>query len=300
VSGSPTTPAVGAARLDLPGPAEEEGRLADPSSTLKGNTLMSVLTAPTARPGTPASPSGPPKLSGAGLRRAQAETLRTPRFRYSIPARLLFWMVDVIYGRQRTLRKFIVLEIVARVPYQAWERAAYGALTRMHSRLRLAGRIFERVVETRAQQDNEQYHLLILEELAQRQGSARPFLRFRLLPWLMAVGYYQLSWLLYVCWPAASYRLNAAFEDHAEHDYMLFVTEHPEWEGQPYDGSFQAGYGHRGSLADLFRQIGHDERVHKLESLAALDEPRLRDDLSTALKARSQRLSADHRQPQSR
>jgi ubiquinol oxidase len=82
---------------------------------------------------------------------------------------------------------------------------------------------------------------------------------------------------------------------------MLFVTEHPEWEGQPYDGSFQAGYGHRGSFADLFRQIGHDERVHKLESLAALDEPRLRDDLSAALKVRSQRLSGGHRQqPQSR
>ena len=122
------------------------------------------------------------------------------------PARLLFVIVDLMYGRRRTLRKFIVLEIVARVPYQAWERAAYGALTRMHRRLGLAGRIFERVVETRAQQDNEQYHLLILEELAQRQGSARPFLRFRLLPWLMAVGYYQLSWLLYICWPAASYR----------------------------------------------------------------------------------------------
>jgi alpha-tubulin suppressor-like RCC1 family protein len=106
---------------------------------------MSVLTAPTARPDSPASPPGPPKLSGADLRRAQAETLRTPRFRYSTPARLLFWIVDVIYGRQRTLRKFIVLEIVARVPYQAWERAAYGALTRMHRRLRLAGRIFERV-----------------------------------------------------------------------------------------------------------------------------------------------------------
>ena len=153
------------------------------------------------------------------------------------------------------------------------------------------------MVETRAQQDNEQFHLLILEELAQRLGLARPVLRFRILPWLMAVGYYQLSWLLYICWPAASYRLNAAFEDHAEHDYMLFVTEHPEWEGQPYDGSFRDGYGHRGSLADLFRQIGHDERVHKLESLAALDEPRLRDDLSVALAARSQRLPGCHTQP---
>lgn len=89
---------------------------------------MSVLTAPPARPGSPARPPGPPKLSATELRRAQAETLRTPRFDYSIPARLLFWMVDLIYGRQRSLRKFVVLEIVARVPYQAWERAAYSAL----------------------------------------------------------------------------------------------------------------------------------------------------------------------------
>lgn len=234
------------------------------------------------RSASPANPPAPPKLSPDGLRKAHAETLRTPRFRCSILARLLFWMVDVIYGRQRTLRKFIVLEIVARVPYQAWERAAHGTLTRVHPRLRLAGRIFERVVETRAQQDNEQFHLLILEELAQRRGLARPVLRFRLLPWLMAVGYYQLSWLLYVCWPAASYRLNAAFEDHAELEYMLFVTEHPDWEGQPYDGSFEAGYGYYGSLADLFRQIGHDERMHKLESLAALGEPRLGGVLSAA------------------
>ena len=63
---------------------------------------MSVLTAPTARPDTPASPPGPPKLSPVDLRRAQAETLRTPRFRYSIPARLLFWIVDRL-GR-RTAR----------------------------------------------------------------------------------------------------------------------------------------------------------------------------------------------------
>jgi hypothetical protein len=281
-----TTPAARAARLDL---------LAWPSSKaswqtrsrLEGKPPMSVVTAPVTLPDSAACP---PKLSAAALRRAQSETLRTPRFRYSAPARLLFWMVDLIYGRQRSLRKFVVLEIVARVPYQAWERAAYGTLTRVHPRLRLAERVFERVVETRAQQDNEQFHLLILEELAQHQGLARPFLRFRLLPWLLAVGYYQLSWLLYICWPAASYRLNAAFEDHAEHDYMLFVTEHPEWEAQPYDGSFQASYGHRGSLADLFRQIGHDERMHKLESLAALDEPRLREDLSAALAARSQRL----------
>jgi hypothetical protein len=219
--------------------------------------------------------AGPPKLSAQELRAAQVQTLQAPRFRYSIPARLLFSVTDLIYGKQGSVLKFKVLEIVARVPYQAWERAAYAALGRAHRKTRLARRIFDRVVETRAQQDNEQWHLLIMEELAQRQGLAQPFIRFRLLPQLMAVGYYHLSWLLYVLWPAASYRLNAAFEDHAEHVYMLFVAEHPELEDEPYGGMFEREYGRYGSLADLFRQIGHDERVHKEESVANLAEPRL-------------------------
>jgi ubiquinol oxidase len=223
----------------------------------------------------PGVAAGPPKLSAGELRAAQTQTLRAPRFRYSIPARLLFLVTDLVYGKAGSVGKFKVLEIVARVPYQAWERAAYAALTRAHRRTRLARRIFDRVVETRAQQDNEQWHLLIMEELAQRQGLAQPFVRFRLLPQLMAIGFYHLSWLLYVLWPAASYRLNAAFEDHAEHTYMLFVAEHPELEYEPYGGMFEREYGRYASLADLFRQIGYDERVHKEESLANLAEPRL-------------------------
>src|SRR5262249_56734776 len=111
------------------------------------------------------------------------------------------------------------VETVARFPYQAGERAAYMALTRAHRRTRLARRIFDRVVQTRAQQDNEQWHLLIMEELAQRRGLAQSFVRFRLLPQLMAIGFYHLSWLLYVLWPAASHRLHPAFEDHPQHTH---------------------------------------------------------------------------------
>lgn len=237
---------------------------------------MSTVTYVTEAAASPGAAAGPPKLPVEQLRFAQAQTLRTPRFRYSIPARLLFFVTDLIYGKQGSVLKFKVLEIVARVPYQAWERAAYTALTRAHRKTRLARRIFDRVVQTRAQQDNEQWHLLIMEELAQRQGLAQPFARFRLLPQLLAIGYYHLSWILYVLWPTASYRLNAAFEDHAEHEYMLYVAEHPELEHQPYEGMFGRDYGHYASLADLFRQIGHDERVHKEESLAELAQPRLR------------------------
>ncbi len=84
---------------------------------------------------------------------------------------------------------------------------------------------------------------------------------------MIAYVYHRISWLLYVIRPAWSYALNADFEDHAEHEYASFVEENPALEHEPYDGLFSSEYARFDSLADLFRQIGHDERVHKEESL---------------------------------
>ena len=125
------------------------------------------------------------------------------------------------------------------------------------------------------QQDNEQWHLLILEELVARSGRRESQLRYYWVPQAIAFGYYQLSWLLYVIRPAWSYRLNADFEDHAEHEYMEFVAEHPGWETEPFESAFSDDYGRFDSLADLFRQIGHDERTHKQDSLTNMRTPRL-------------------------
>jgi hypothetical protein len=208
------------------------------------------------------------------LRAAQDETLATPRRRYSPSARVLFSLLDVVYGKPRTLSKFKVLEVVARVPYQAWEHVAYVAVTHRYSRPKFARRIAARVEESRHQQDNEQWHLLILEDLVEQSGRRESFIRFRVVPQLIAFAYYHLSWLLYVIKPAWSYGLNADFEDHAEHEYALYVKENPRLEVTPYDGPFAEEYGQFESVADLFRQIGHDERVHKAESLARMSEPR--------------------------
>jgi Alternative oxidase len=222
-----------------------------------------------------AAPAGPPKLTPAQLRAAQAETLDAPRLSYSILARALFTLMDLAYGRRRTIVKFTMLEFIARVPYQAWERIGYLALARHRRRSALATRVFERIVQTRAEQDNEQWHLLILQDLVQRRGLRQSFLMHRLAPWLIAFCYYHVSWLLFLIRPEWSYRLNADFEDHAEHEYMAYVAEHPELETQPERGTYAAEYGRYGSLADLFRQIGYDERIHKLDSLANMRAPRL-------------------------
>ncbi len=216
------------------------------------------------------------RLDADRLRVEQEQTLRSPRRRASLSAKALFTTMDLLYGKERTLAKFRVLELVARVPYQAWENVAYVAMTHTAREVDLARRIFDKVRVSRFEQDNEQWHLLILEELVDQEPERLGFIRHRLVPQALAFGYYQLSWLLYAIRPAWSYRLNADFEDHAEHEYAQLVAEHPEWETTPYVGTFVDDYGRYDSLADLFRQIGYDERLHKIESEGLMTASRFR------------------------
>lgn len=215
-----------------------------------------------------------PSTRSAELAREAEQTLATPRRSYGFLARLLFWTMDLLYGRKRTLAKFKVLELIARVPYQAWEQVGYVAATHTHRKPSFAGRIFEFVRESREQQDNEMWHLLILQELIQRRGGREGLFRFRVIPQLIALAYYHVSWMLYVLKPAWSYRLNADFEDHAEHEYMLFARENPSFESEPFESEFSAQYGRFDSLAELMRQIGLDERHHKDQSLARIARAR--------------------------
>ncbi len=197
----------------------------------------------------------------------QEKTLSSEQLKYGLLSRLLFWTMDVIYGKERSLSKFKVLEVIARVPYQAWESVAYVAITHTYREPHFARRIFEFVKESRDQQDNEQWHLLILEELVHKKGIKESFIRHRVVPQIIAFFYYHISWILYVIHPALSYRLNAHFEDHAEHEYMKYAAEEKCLKDEKYQGDFRKEYGTFDSLADLFRKIGVDEREHKNHSL---------------------------------
>ena len=205
----------------------------------------------------------------------QKASAASPRRHYSLSAKALFAVMDALYGTPRTLEKFRVLELVARVPYQAWENVAYVAVTHTAREPNFARRVFDRVRTARWEQDNEQWHLLILEELT-RDAPRSGFVRSRVIPQILAFAYYQLSWFMFVIRPVWSYRLNADFEDHAEHEYALFVAENPEFEVRMHRSAFAAQYGAYNTLADLLRQIGHDERMHKRESEAYLVQGRLR------------------------
>src|SRR6478735_7496829 len=205
-------------------------------------------TTPSRLPVTDAIGDRPPfgameRLGPEQLLAEQQRTLASPRRRPSLSAKALFSVMDLVYGVERTLPKFRVLELVARVPYQAWENVAYVAMTHTAREPGLARRIFDKVRVSRFEQDNEQWHLLILEQMVDRHPERLGFVRHRIVPQVLAFAYYQLSWLMSALHPSWSYRLNADFEDHAEHEYALLVSEHPEWEDVPYEGSFIDDYG---------------------------------------------------------
>src|SRR3989338_1078342 len=173
------------------------------------------------------------------LEKEQQITLGAARRNYGLLARILFLSMDIFYGRRRTLSKFKVLEVIARVPYQSWEHVAYIAMTHTYAMPHFARRVFDFIKESRCQQDNEQWHLLILEELVQNKEIRENLFLHRIIPQILAFFYYHVSWLLYAMKPAWSYVLNADFEDHAEHEYMEFVRENPALETESFISDFK-------------------------------------------------------------
>jgi ubiquinol oxidase len=174
-------------------------------------------------------PGTPPKLSAEELANAQAETLAGPTGWRRVPSSQ---RMDLVYGKARDLAKFRVLEQSPRVPYQAWEQVAYVAITHTGRRTPIARHIHDRVMQSRAQHDNEQWHLLILTELIdarnERAGSSAtassPGHRPRLLPpgpgVLRGAARLELP-------------LERRLEDHAEHEFTAYVAHHPELEDTP-------------------------------------------------------------------
>jgi len=108
--------------------------------------------------------------------------------------------------------------------------------------------------------------MLVMEELVARHGHRLKRVRHRLIPGLRALPWQVGTWLLHLAWPVASYRLNAAFAAHAERSYMRYVAEHPETEAQVFGGPLADRWRRCVTVADVLRQIGHDERVHRLDS----------------------------------
>ena len=214
------------------------------------------------------------------LRREQAATLARPRHAYSAGARLFFGSMDRLAGEEDTLPKVRVIELLASIPYRAWENREYGRIQRRFGDPDVVHHAQEILRYGRAAQDNEVQHLRVVEEKLRREAVKDPRYMTRPLPELMSGSYRLFSATLTRLGIRRAFLLNAEFEDHAEHTYAELVQAHPEWEEAPVEEGeavreYAAYHGLSGfpSWADVFRRIGLDERDHRNASFAFAGMP---------------------------
>lgn len=206
------------------------------------------------------------------LKEEQEKTLQTPKLPANIILKGMFWTFDVLYGVPRSLPKILVLEILARYPYWAWENGAYHLLSKLYSSTEKAPqaeveKALRHIRMGREAQDNEQCHMLLCADLCHQKGIRLSWAYHFLLPKIMTLTYFWITRIMYGVRPVWSFAMNAAFESHAEHEYMLYAQEHPEFENEPVESVWFQYYPRQRSLADLIRRIGLDERDHMVHSL---------------------------------
>lgn len=202
----------------------------------------------------------------------QKATLSRQRLRYCLLARILFLSMDILYGKKTTLPKIRFLEILARIPYQAWEIRQYWLLNRRFCDETIRHRAEDIIQWGRTAQDNEYWHLIAAREKMKQNGMKDNWFWYYFVLPVAVCKYTIFSRLLAFLSIKTAWRLNGDFEDHAEHTYMQYVADNPQLEEEQveteliHDGRGPDNGRYR-SWADVFRRFGLDEREHRNESL---------------------------------
>lgn len=207
------------------------------------------------------------------LKKEQMTSLNRPRQKYSWLARCFFAAMDMMTGPATTLGKTKLIEILASIPYRAWEIRQYGRLTFGYRNKELVRHALKIMEWGREAQDNEYQHLRVINEKTKEDGLKDPWYLFFPVPLIIVAFYIVLTRLMAIVNIRAAFHFNAHFEDHAEHVYAQFVADHPEWEEQPVRNELVKEYGNFGSWADVFRRIGLDERDHMNNSFIFCGQP---------------------------
>lgn len=191
-----------------------------------------------------------------------------PRYKYSMVARFFFLAMDLATGRKVTLAKAKLLEILACIPYRSWEALQYARITRRYQNSELVQKARRIIAWGREAQDNEYWHLLVINEKMKEDGLSDAWYLFPPITFFMIWSYVLMARSLAFFSTRRAFLFNAEFEDHAEHVYAQFVQEHPEWEKQPVRNALVKEYVDVNTWADVFRRIGLDERDHRNTSFA--------------------------------
>ena len=172
-----------------------------------------------------------------------------------------------IYGRKPTYAKFKAIEVIARIPYQSWEVAAYTILTAFYSNERRAIELTRLSAFSRMAQDNETMHVVVLSQIVQRLR-CQSFFRHTLIPFVFAFFYFWTVYVLFLFSRRAALDLNYLFESHAYEQYQKFLDiEGDHLRQTPVMSDFLTFYGRNvRNEYELFELIRNDELVHRNRS----------------------------------
>ena len=182
-------------------------------------------------------------------------------------AKILFGTVDVIYGKKPTIKKFKVLEVVARVPYQTWEFANYLLTTNFYTNEEKVLKYAMRSDFGKFAQDNETMHVVVISQIA-KEHCKQIWLIHTFLPIVLAYIYFGISTILYLVSSRYSYELNYLFENHAYNQYEWLIKDHAdELAEKPLKSKFLDFYGRPAkNQLEFFEAVKNDEIIHRNQS----------------------------------
>ncbi len=186
--------------------------------------------------------------------------------KYGLAAKFFFFSMDLAAGKKNTLAKAKLLEILACIPYREWEMRNYLRLTYNYYNRKKVDWSREIVEWGRSAQDNEYYHLLVIQEKMREDGLKDAWFLSTPVVFLVTSFYILLSKILAWVNIKAAFRFNAEFEDHAENIYAGMVEDNPQWEKQVVNNAVAKEYADVPTWADIFRRIALDERDHRNHS----------------------------------
>lgn len=182
-------------------------------------------------------------------------------------AKVLFGIVDIVYGKKPSIKKFKVIEVVARVPYQTWEFANYLLTTNFYTNEEKVLKYAMRSDFGKFAQDNETMHVVVVSQIAKKQCK-QIWLIHTLLPIILAYIYFLISTILYLISSRYSYELNYLFENHAYHQYVWLVKDYgDELAKKPLKSKFLDFYGRPAkNQLEFFEAVKNDEIIHRNQS----------------------------------
>ncbi len=207
------------------------------------------------------------------LAKEQKASGERQRYRYSLAAKCFFLSMDLVTGRKITLAKVKLVEMLASIPYRSWESRQYARMTRGYRDQALVEEARGIMLWSREAQDNEYWHLMVVNEKMREDGIKDPWYLFPPIPFILVGTYVVFTRLMASINICRAFLFNAEFEDHAEHVYAQFVEEHPEWKEALVDSEEMRDHGDLSTWADVFRRIGLDERDHMNNSFVLCGKP---------------------------